>query len=191
MFALCEKIEAPLRILYYYNMTTVFIRYADSSDARMIADISRTTFFDSFASQNTKENIDKFMSAQFNREALMKEVGAEGNIFLLAFEEEELLGYVRMRESENPVRLGDVDSIEIARIYVTRQSIGKGVGKALMKRCIDIAVEKGKETIWLGVWEHNQRAIEFYTKSGFEKFGEHIFMLGDDPQTDWLMKKGL
>jgi ribosomal protein S18 acetylase RimI-like enzyme len=172
-------------------MTTVFIRYADPSDAMMIADISRTTFFDSFSSQNTKENIDKFMSVQFNREALMKEVGAEGNIFLLAFEGEELLGYVRMRESENPAGLGEADSIEIARIYVTRQSIGKGVGKALMKRCIDIAVEKGKEIIWLGVWEHNQRAIEFYTKSGFEKFGEHIFMLGDDPQTDWLMKKGL
>ena len=67
--------------------------------------------------------------------------------------------------------------------------IGKGVGKKLMEASIDIAKEKGKKALWLGVWENNQRAIDFYTKWGFQKFSEHAFMLGNEIQTDWLMKK--
>jgi ribosomal protein S18 acetylase RimI-like enzyme len=74
---------------------------------------------------------------------------------------------------------------------VVTNSIGKGIGKALMLKCIEIAREKKSDVLWLGVWENNQRAIDFYTKWGFEKFSTHIFMLGDDPQTDWLMKKEL
>lgn len=157
----------------------------------MIADLSRTTFYDSFAHFNTAENMDKFMDGPFTREALIAEVGAPGNIFLLAYEAGEPLGYVRMRESENPTELGDVKAIEIARIYVVKESIGKGVGGLLLERCIHIAKEQNKDIIWLGVWEHNPRAIAFYSKWGFEKFGSHPFMLGDDRQTDWYMKKNL
>ena len=81
--------------------------------------------------------------------------------------------------------------LEIARLYVIEDFIGKKVGGALMKDSISIAKEKGKEAIWLGVWEKNQRAIEFYNRWGFEKFSECDFLLGDDLQKDWLMKKGL
>jgi diamine N-acetyltransferase len=131
------------------------------------------------------------MNEQFTREKLMQEVGAPGNIFLLAFEGNEPVGYVRMRENNNPPELEGKETIEIARIYAIASSIGKGVGKKLMQQCLDTAREKNKELIWLGVWEHNLRAIEFYSRLGFEKFGTHVFLLGDDPQTDWLMKKEL
>lgn len=172
-------------------MAGTTIRFAESNDAELIADISRQTFHDTFASQNTKENMDKFMNETFSKETLMKEVGAPGNIFLLAYEGEEPVGYVRMRENNNPPELGNIDAIEIARIYATTNAIGKGVGKTLMQKCIEIAIEKKATIVWLGVWQENHRAIDFYTKWGFEKFGTHVFMLGDDPQTDWLMKKSL
>ena len=167
----------------------ITVRLASKYDAELIADLSRQTFFDSFASQNTKEDMDRFLNEQFTREALIKEVGAEGNIFLLAYAGNEVTGYVRMREGEKRPEFGDAASIEIARIYATQQSIGKGTGSALMQRCIEIAKEMNKEVIWLGVWEHNLRAIQFYSKWGFEKFAEHDFVLGKDVQTDWLMKK--
>ena len=153
--------------------------------------MSRQTFYETFASQNTKENMDKFMKETFSKETLVSEVGTEGNIFLLAYCGNEPVGYVRMRESINPPALAGSKAVEIARIYAVTTSIGKGVGMALMKKCIDIAIENKKQTIWLGVWEHNQRAIDFYQRWGFEKFGTHTFLLGDDPQTDWLMKKQL
>ena len=81
------------------------------------------------------------------------------------------------------------DPIEIERIYSVKEMLGKGVGKILMEKCLAIANEKNKKTVWLGVWESNKRAIEFYTRWGFEKFSDHIFPVGNDPQRDWLMKK--
>lgn len=169
----------------------LIIRFCDSNDAGLIADMSRQTFLETFAAVNTKENMDKFLEEQFSRKMLMEEVGAPGNIFLLALLDDEPVGYVRMRESSRIKALGNATAIEVARIYATQHSIGKGVGKALMEKCIAIAKEKDKQVIWLGVWEHNQRAIAFYLKWGFEKFGEHEFVLGNDVQTDWLLKKNI
>ena len=167
----------------------IIVKIAGSSEAALIADLSRKTFYETFARFNTKENMDKFMNEQFTREALIAEVGAPGNIFLVAYSGGEALGYLFMRKSENPRELGNVAAIEIARIYVEQDAIGKGVGALLLERSIEVAKEKKENIIWLGVWEHNPRAIAFYQKWGFEKFGEHPFMLGDDRQTDWYMKK--
>ena len=149
----------------------VTIRIADKKDAELIAELSQQTFIETFASSNSKENMDKFLQESFSKEALINEVGAFGNIFLLAY------------EIEKPM--------EIARLYVSKDAIGKGIGKLLMQESISIAKQRGKSLIWLGVWEHNKRAIDFYTKWGFEKFATHFFKLGDDNQTDWLMKKSL
>ena len=172
-------------------MNDISIKEATAADAALIADLSRQTFYDSFVADNTLENMDKFMNEQFTREELMEEVGAAGNIFLLAYVGDEVVGYARLREATNPLLIENGPVIEIARIYAIQQSIGKGVGSTLMQQCIDIARQKNARVIWLGVWEKNQKAIAFYTKWGFEKFGDHVFMLGNDPQTDWLMKKGL
>ena len=167
----------------------ITVQNATLKDAEMIAEMSRQTFYDSFSKENTKENMEKFMGEQFTKESLMKEVGAERNIFLLAYEGDEPVGYVRIRENNIPPELDTDRAMELARIYAVQTAIGKGAGSALMQKCIDIAREKNYHTIWLGVWEHNQRAIHFYTRWGFEKFADHDFILGNDVQKDWLMKK--
>lgn len=172
-------------------MAAISIRMATPADAEFIADLSRSTFYESFAAQNTTENMDKFMNERFTREALIREVGMKNNIFLLAYDEKNCAGYAHLREKSLPPGIESHNAIEIARIYAVSNYIGRGVGKALMKRCIAIAEEKEKEMIWLGVWEHNARAIEFYIRQGFAKFGEHIFMLGNDAQTDWLMMRSI
>ena len=168
---------------------SIIIRYATAADAENIARLSRQTFYDTFAAFNTKEDMDKFMNESFSMQKLMNEATAPENIFLAAFIDDELVGYAKLSESKNPMELEDAEAIEIGRIYAVQKTIGLGVGKALMQACIGIAKEKNKQLIWLGVWERNQRAISFYSKFGFEKFGEHDFVLGNDVQTDWLMKK--
>ena len=167
----------------------IHIRLATREDAELIADLSRITFYETFAGQNTTENMDKFMNEQFTRDNLMKEVGADHNIFLVAEFEAETVGYARLREVPNPPELKDLDAIELARIYSVQSRIGKGVGSALMEKCIEVATQQNKQAIWLGVWEKNKHAISFYGRWGFEKFSEHEFILGDDIQTDWLMRK--
>jgi len=173
-------------------MNQVVIRQATSSDAELITDFSRETFYNAFARYNTKANMDKFMNEVFTREKLMAEVGAPGNIFLVASIGDEPAGYVRMRDKNLPEEpLGTDNIIEIARIYTASSQIGKGIGSRLLKESVSIARELERDHIWLGVWEHNQRAINFYKKWGFEKFGEHQFILGSDAQLDWLMKREL
>lgn len=171
--------------------TTTQIRLAGREDAALIADISRRTFYDSFAESNTEENMRLFLDQQFTREKQMAEVGAPGRTFLLAWCEEEPVGYASMRETAFPEEFDGDAAIEIVQLYSEQKMIGKGIGKALMQACLDTAREKGKKWVWLGVWEHNQRAIEFYRQWGFERFGEHVFLVGLDAQTDWWMKKKL
>jgi ribosomal protein S18 acetylase RimI-like enzyme len=173
------------------DQTGIIVRVANERDAELIADLSRQTFYESFAPDNTKENMDKFMSEQFTREKLIDEVKQPWQIFFLAYVQHEPVGYVKLRDGSVPLQLDARSSLEIARIYSVQHMIGKGVGKKLMQTCHDIARQKGKNILWLGVWQHNQRAIDFYNTWGFEIFGEQEFILGDDVQTDWLMKKEL
>lgn len=167
------------------------IRRAEATDASLIADLSRQTFEETFAAQNSKENMEKFMKEQFSREKLMAEVSDEANHFYIAFEEQEPAGYLKLRQGESLPELGGNPAIELARIYVSARQIGKGVGQQLMQTAIGFAGSQGYQNIWLGVWEKNEKAIQFYTRWGFRKFGTHVFMLGEDPQTDWLMYKPL
>ena len=172
-------------------VTSVDIRLATTDEAALIADLSRRTFYEAFSQFNTPENMDKFMEEQFSTSQLIAEVGLPGNTFLLAYCNDESVGYVRLRENNTPPELAGLQTMEVARIYVEQRMIGKGIGKTLMQNSIRVAKEKGKHYVWLGVWEKNYSAIDFYRSWGFKKFGTHAFILGDDVQTDWLMIKKL
>lgn len=170
-------------------MPDIIIRIATEKDAELIADLSRQTFYETFAEQNTKGNMEKFMNEQFTRQKLIQELSEPWLLFFMAFINYEPVGYAKMREGAVPLELINQPCIEIARIYSVAHMIGKGVGKKLMQTCHEIAGQKQKKILWLAVWEQNQRAIDFYARWGFEKFGEQNFKLGDDVQRDWLMKK--
>src|SRR4249919_115343 len=98
----------------------ITIRIATISEAELIADMSRQTFYDSFAAFNSKEDMDKFLNEQFTREALINEVATVNNIFLLAYDDNEPVGYARMRENNIPPSLGTDRAVEIARIYAVK-----------------------------------------------------------------------
>lgn len=170
---------------------SITIRPATVADAEIIADLSRSTFYETFAASNKPEDIEMFLSEQFTRESLVAEVAISTNIFFLAYSGKELAGYVKLRDRNNPRELKGLTSLEIARIYATEKMIGKGVGKKLMELSIETALQKKKQVVWLAVWEKNQRAIDFYTSWGFEVFSKQIFVLGKDLQKDWMMKKML
>ncbi len=169
----------------------ISIKLAGISDAELIADISRKTFEETFAPYNTARDMEIFLKEQFTKESLMAEVGVSFNTFFLAYAGEQLAGYIKLRDRDSPKELNGIPSLEIARLYATSAVIGKGVGSTMMNHAIDVAVKKQKQVIWLAVWEKNQRALDFYSKWGFEIFGKQIFVLGTDLQKDWLMKKTL
>jgi diamine N-acetyltransferase len=168
----------------------VQIRLAEAGEAELIAEISRETFYDTFAVHNTVADMDKFMAEQFSTAQLVEEFAIPGYTFFLALVDDQPAGYIFLKNKSHP-SLGSASALEISRLYVRQSFIGKGIGKLLMQKAIAFAEQEQKEWIWLGVWEHNQTAIDFYTAFGYEKFSEHEFILGDDVQLDWLMKKSL
>jgi ribosomal protein S18 acetylase RimI-like enzyme len=169
-------------------MLDIKIVPAGLNEAELIAIISRETFFDTYAAENTAENMAKFMTQQFGKAMLKAEVGAEGNHFFLAYNEGEVAGYLKLKEAIHPQLAGE-RAIEISRIYVCKPFIGKSVGKALLHTAIEFAKDHANDWIWLIAWKENKRALEFYQKYGFEIFAESTFVLGDDLQSDWVLKR--
>ena len=167
------------------------LRLATKKDAQLIAEISQLTFRHTFAPMNTKEDMDIFLNEQFTKGRLMLEVGAPGNIFYLAYLGEEVAGYMKLRTGYEPPTMKKANAMELARLYTMPGMVGKGIGALMMRQAIETAKENGHKRLWLGVWEKNQRAIDFYTKWGFKRFGETDFLLGNDVQIDWLMQKPL
>jgi ribosomal protein S18 acetylase RimI-like enzyme len=171
-------------------MLEIQIVKAETKDAELIAIVSRETFYDTYAAENTAANMAKFLTQQFSKAMLMAEVGAEGNHFFLAYMDGKLAGYLKLKDATHP-HLIDAPAIEISRIYVCKNFIGKSVGNALMQTAVDFAKANKKDWIWLIAWKENTRALEFYQKKGFEIFDESVFVLGDDVQSDWVLKKSI
>ena len=166
-------------------------RKAGANDINLIANLSRHTFYDAFHEQNTANDMAMFLEKNFNDHAVAKEVSDPQNIFLIIEDENLPLGYAKLSLKNTQYDSADCKGLEISRLYCIEEAIGKSVGKTLMLECINIAASLCLSFIWLGVWEHNARAIEFYKKFGFTKFNEHVFTLGTDLQNDWLMKKNM
>jgi ribosomal protein S18 acetylase RimI-like enzyme len=169
-------------------MTDFIIRNAKLEDLSLLQTLGRKTFADTFSEFNTPENMKLYLDESFREEKVRAELLDPSAECMLIFDRDRCVGFARLRRSANPDGI-DGRAIEIERIYADKDYIGNGVGAKLMHECIRRAKDAGFEMIWLGVWEFNQRAIRFYEKHGFEKFGKHIFALGNDPQTDWLFKK--
>jgi len=172
-------------------MQPIHIRRAIPEDAAVLRDICRTTFYDTYHTQNTKEDMDLYLQHHFTMQEIQQGLQDSLTTFLLAYDGEQLVGYSKLFESNPTVQLRESNMLEIARIYAVKEAIGKGVGRALMQQVIQTALQKNKEGIWLVVWKKNLRAISFYESFGFKKYGEQTFVLGNDVQYDWVMEKQL
>ena len=105
--------------------------------------------------------------------------------------DENIAGYLKLNEASSQTDINDSDSLEIERIYVVSEYQGTGLGDFLIEKAIQKAIERNKKYAWLGVWEKNQKAIRFYQKNGFYEIGTHLFCMGNDEQTDYIMRKDL
>ena len=172
-------------------MSQISVQKASIHDLESIKRIGKETFFETFAESNTESDMKKYLDENFSEEKLSSELTNNDSHFFMAMEGEAPIGYLKLNTGNAQTELQDPISIEIERIYVKNAYHGKKVGQILYDKALKIALEMNKEYIWLGVWEENPRAIRFYEKNGFVVFDKHLFKVGNDEQTDLLMKKVL
>ena len=153
-----------------------------------LVEISRSTFYETFAAFNTKEDMDKYLAEDLSYTHLLQEFQHPGTKFYFYRLEGEITGYLKLNFNAGIEGITDPNAIEIARVYVKSEYQGMKHGYAMFEFTLSKARENHSEYIWLGVWKENPRAIAFYKKIGFEIFGEHTFILGNDVQYDHLMK---
>ena len=167
------------------------IRPGTLEDAALLSELGARTFSETFASDNTPEDLAAYMAASFNVAQQTAELKDPASIFLIAEVDGRAAGYARLHNGEPEKDVEGAKPIELVRLYVSREWLGRGIGAQLMRACIDEARRAGHDSVWLGVWEGNPRAQAFYRKWNFRPVGEHIFRLGSDLQRDILMERSV
>ncbi|MFC5270795.1 GNAT family N-acetyltransferase [Adhaeribacter terreus] len=169
-------------------METIEIQKVTIEEIDQLQQIGRQTFAETFSAGNTEENLKKYLAEGFSTEKLTQELSNPNSEFYFARLGQQMIGYLKLNVGEAQTEIKDDKALEIERIYVLQEFHGKKVGQLLYEKAMQIAKQRNADYVWLGVWEENQRAINFYQKNGFIAFDKHIFKLGNDEQTDILMK---
>ena len=173
---------------------TIRVRPAAVDDAPELSRLGAATFRETFEQENAPEDMAAYLAEAFTPQRQAAEI-ADGIVILAeAFGDAggpELVGYAHLVPGPVPEPVTGPDPLELKRLYVARAWHGRRVAQALMDAAIESARASGAQTLWLGVWERNPRAVAFYAKYGFVRVGEHTFTLGTDAQTDWVLARPL
>jgi diamine N-acetyltransferase len=162
-------------------------RRAVPADAARLAALAERTFRAAFGASNTRENMDAHCANAYGESIQASEIANPAIETFVCDDGVDLAGYAQLRWGAAPPCVAASRPAEIQRIYVDQRWHGKGIAHALMSLVLAAAVQGDADQVWLGVWEHNPRAMAFYRKFGFERVGQHVFRLGSDPQTDWIL----
>lgn len=162
-----------------------------AADLPELLTLSRQTFYETFAAGNSKENVQHYIDSHLTEDRLLTEYNNSGSVFYIVRLQHKAIAYLKLNYGPAQTELQDSKGLEIERIYVLAAHQGLRIGHMLLQSAITIAREQQLDYIWLGVWDQNEKAIGFYKRYGFVPFDSHIFQLGDDAQTDILMKLDL
>lgn len=164
------------------------IRLVRPDEMTVLRDFSISTFIETFTEHNTPENMEDYIEKSFDKDRLQSELISPLTQYYFAERGPDILGYLKLNFGEKQTNQSLENSCEIERIYVDPKYQGLKVGKSLFEKGLNCGRYTGLNWLWLGVWEQNRDAIEFYKKMGFETFGTHDFRLGTEAQTDLLMR---
>jgi GNAT superfamily N-acetyltransferase len=163
---------------------------ATVEDAPLLAELGARTFRDAFAADNSAEDMERYLAENFTVEKVRGELADPRAQFLIARDGDgAAVGYAKLLAGEAEPCVTSPAPVELVRLYAVKERHGRGVGAVLMGACLRTAAAMGGKTLWLGVWEHNHRARAFYERWGFRAVGSHVFVLGDDRQTDIIMER--
>ena len=168
-----------------HNITIIKVTTNDIAD---LQSIGKQTFDETFAAANTEEDMQTYLNESFSTAKLTQELQELNSAFYFALLNNLPIGYLKLNFGAAQTELKEETALEIERIYVLKIFHGKHIGQLLYNQALQVAKQTNVNYVWLGVWEKNLRAINFYKKNGFEEFDKHLFKLGKDEQIDIMMK---
>ena len=169
-------------------MVHITLRKATLPNVDQLQQIGRQTFSETFAAENSAQNLQAYLAESFSKQKLAAELQNPDSAFYFAELNNVIIGYLKVNTGAAQTELRAENALEIERIYVLRDYHGQQVGQVLYEQALQLARQARACYVWLGVWEENLRAIRFYEKNGFVAFDKHLFKLGEEEQTDILMK---
>ena len=182
-------------LIFAQKGTTMLTHFAiqpvTPQDLSALQKIAKETFIEAFGPDNTQRNMDIYVAEAFNPTKMAEEINNPNSRLYFLKKEDSIIGYLKLNKGSAQTETVEGNALEVERIYVQGLHHGTGAGQILMDKAIEIATAEKYDYLWLGVWEHNPKAIRFYEKNGFYVFGKHTFLMVDDPQQDFLMKRDL
>jgi ribosomal protein S18 acetylase RimI-like enzyme len=167
------------------------IEKADAAQRDNILDLAKRTFVETYGEYNDPNNLSIYLEESFSSEVINAELNDPHARFFMAWLDERPVGFVKIRDDRTARGLEGVRTLEIQRIYVLAEFQGSNVGTALMDMVKELGREEQYQTLWLQVWQKNERAIRFYQRSGFVVYETALFKLGNELQNDFLMRYDL
>jgi ribosomal protein S18 acetylase RimI-like enzyme len=169
----------------------ITIRTCTQDDVFTLKDISYKIFSDTFSEHNSPSVLKAYLDYAYDAKKLLGELRNKESAFYFIYADDNLAGYLKLNEYPAQTEINDPVSLEIERIYVKNEYQGQGIGQRLIDKAVEVALQRQKTYVWLGVWERNEKAQRFYIKNGFYRIGEHSFLMGSEEQTDHLLRKDL
>ncbi len=169
----------------------IYYKKVNNSDVQELRDLAHDTFIEAFGALNSASDMAIYVTKAFDIKTVLSELNNPNSEFFFVMYNKKVIGYLKINEGPAQTEDNFDDAIEVERIYILPSFQGMKIGEELINKAINIAKRKDKKLIWLGVWDQNKNAIRFYQKHGFKAFNTHNFMLGNDEQTDVLMRRYL
>ncbi len=170
------------------QLSKIDIKKIGIKEISVLQEIAIKTFKDTFSEVNSAADMRAYLEESFNTASLALELNNPDSEFFFAVEGKEIMGYLKINFGNAQNELKEENSLEVERIYVLEQFQRKQIGQLMFNKALEIAQNKKVDFVWLGVWEHNTKAMNFYQKNGFEVFDKHSFFFGSDEQTDIMMR---
>ena len=172
-------------------MMSEYITMIENMDVSDLRQISETTFYDTFEGEYSDDDFNQFFKESYNEKVLLNELNNPNSFHYFYKMNDQIAGYLKLNVGNAQTEPKGEDYLEIQRIYFYKTYQGGGRGQKFIQLALDKAKELNKNKVWLGVWEHNQRALHFYSKMGFHHIGQHAFFMGDDEQIDLIYYKDI
>ena len=167
------------------------IKEFEADQLELLTQLSRQTFTETFAEHTSPEDLKLFLSDHLTYDLLASETSNPNSKFYFMTVDGKVAGYMKLNIDDAQCEMREKEGLEVERIYILKEFLGRRLGQFLIEKAFSKGREWGKTYVWLGVWEHNMRALAFYRKNGFEVFDQHAFPVGNDPQIDLMMRRPL